>query len=867
MRITAPTFACPLMRPFGVGGDQRVGVSVLSAWTFDGTPVPVQELWKRFLRAVGPEVALDQAIPKSSSEWLLAGHAHAPEPVTELAVGVETAGVHKVLNVVGDRIWQGGVQSAPEPFERMPLDWSRAFGGEGFANNPLGRGFVAGDPEGALLPNVELHGRMIVSPSDRPEPAGFGAFGFDWPQRMQGLGTYDQRWFEEEYPGFASDIDWRVHNVAPLDQRIDAELQPGQTFVLHNLVEGQPRVELSLPDVVSRAFVYTDASNVQLEEVPLSLRTVWLLPDEQTVILAATGSRRVRSPLLSDFAGVVVGLDWSMLTRDLDHWAGALAKRVDTSEEGMLAMLDDAPFMPDGMAFPSLEEQEDLTLPGKSGALAANLHEGALRRREEALEKFADAGFEGGEELFPAPPPPGHGSEVPLPIRIEQARRREEEARARIERMRDEARAELEAAGIDPEVFFNENPKPGPPPVLVSQHLRLLEDAVREGRAAGMPTEVFEQQLQDPAFHAQLQENERRGREGYRRMAHAIEVLPAPRPDDARSAQRAFVEAAIRDRTSLREADLTGADLNELDLSGMDLRGAWLEGAELSNANLTGAQLEGAVLAKADLTDAVLKNTVLRRANLGRTRLLFTRLESCDLSEAILAKANLRAASFVGCDLQGADLAEATFEQTRFERCDLREVALINMSLVGVELVACQLVEATLVEVGLDGVSFQGSDLSKVTFVTCSGEGVVFAGAQLTNARVVSGCRFDGADFAGADLSQSALRGTSLRNARFDHAVLRGADFSQAACDGARFERADLRGALATECDLRGAYLRGANLMNVSLQGADLRGADLADTNLFAADLALVRADDATSLEGALVTRVRHRPLRPKEEA
>ena len=44
MRIVAPAFACPLARPFGVRGEQRVGVSVVSAWTFEGAPLPVQEL-------------------------------------------------------------------------------------------------------------------------------------------------------------------------------------------------------------------------------------------------------------------------------------------------------------------------------------------------------------------------------------------------------------------------------------------------------------------------------------------------------------------------------------------------------------------------------------------------------------------------------------------------------------------------------------------------------------------------------------------------------------------------------------------------------------------------------------------------------
>ncbi|HJL16979.1 MAG TPA: DUF2169 domain-containing protein [Sandaracinaceae bacterium LLY-WYZ-13_1] len=866
MRIVAPAFACPLLRPFGVRGEQRLGVSVVSAWTLAGAPLPVQELWTRFMRAAGAEAIIDQAIPKSASEWLLVGHAHAPQPVTELVVGVETWGGYKALSVVGDRTWRNGVPTAPEPFTRMPLDWSRAFGGEGFARNPLGRGYTTGDPEGVALPNVELHGRMIDSPSDRPEPAGFGAFGIDWPQRTEGLGTYDRQWFERDYPGFAADIDWRVHNVASLDQRADAELSPGQRFVLHNLVEGRPRVELALPEVVARCFTYADKSTPSLEEIPLSPRTVWLVPDEDMLVLVSTGSRLVASPLLSDLAGVLVGLDWSALPREREHWSAALAARLDKSEDGLMQMLDDAPLMPEGMSFPGFEDQaEDLTLPERSGALAANLHQGALLRREEALRQFAEAGFEGGEELFPEPPPPDQGSKAPngqqIKSAMEEAERRKQEAEEHLASVREEARAAFEEAGFDP-ALLEAGPKPGPPPVLASMHIETLEQAIREGREAGLPTEVFERQLQDPAFHRQLIDQEHQGREAYRRMAHHQEELPEEPPADARAAQRERVEAAIRDRSSLSEQDLTCADLNELDLRGMDLRGAWLEGAELSGANLTGALLERAVLAKADLTDAILNNTVLRYANLGRARLLFTRFEGCDLGEAILAHANLRATSFASCDLHGADFGEARFERTRFDRCDLRKVVFLQMSLAGVELSDCVLAEATFVEVGLDGVSFHRCDLSQAALVTCSGEGVRFDDARLINTRFVAGCAFDGADFRGADLSRATLRGTSLEGAHFTGAVMTAADLSEARCAGARFERADMRRVLATECELRGAVLRGANLMEAVLQGADLRSTDLSSTNLFGADLALVHGDDVTTLEGALCTRMRVRPFR-----
>ena len=73
------------------------------------------------------------------------------------------------------------------------------------------------------------------------------------------------------------------------------------------------------------------------------------------------------------------------------------------------------------------------------------------------------------------------------------------------------------------------------------------------------------------------------------------------------------VEAAVRDKTCLRLADLydanlSGADLRRANLYGANLRGANLYGANLRRANLYGADLYGANLRGADLRGAELSN-------------------------------------------------------------------------------------------------------------------------------------------------------------------------------------------------------------------------------------------------------------------
>ncbi|MCZ7684356.1 MAG: pentapeptide repeat-containing protein [Sandaracinaceae bacterium] len=605
--------------------------------------------------------------------------------------------------------------------------------------------------------------------------------------------------------------------------------------------------------MAARCFTYRDEEARDLSEVPLALRTLWLVPDEDMIVLVFHGSEEVSSMLASEVRGVLCALDDPDRPRDLEHFGRALARRLDR-ELGGAEMLDDGPLMPEGMRFPDFQARaEDLTLPERRGALEANLRAGAELRRQEALRLFSEAGFEGGEELFPPQAPPAP-SKAPLTEQIREAFAEAERQRAAAEEktaaMRAEAMAELEELGLDPALF--ERPHVGPPPILAAQHLAMLEEVVRDARAAGVPMEAFERQLEDPDFHRELLEKEVMGREAYRLSAHHTEG--APEVDlDRRDAVRAFVEAAIRERASLARADLTAADLAELDLSGMDLTGAWLEGANLQKANLSHARLDSAVLAKADLSEAVLSGTSLRRASLGKARLLWTAVDRCDLEEAILASADLRGARFSRSSLAGADLSDVRLERTSFAECDLGAVTFLRMSLADTVFSACKLEECNFVEVCLDRTSLTRCRLAKSVFVTCTGEGTALYEADLENARFVSGCVFEDCDFRRARMPRSTLRGGRFARSFFDEADLSESDVSQGVFSEARFYRADLRRALATECDLREAMMAGANLMLAVLQGSDIRGADLRGTNLFGADLALVHADRATSLEGALV--------------
>src|SRR5690625_7103733 len=100
--------------------------------------------------------------------------------VRQMDVKLSVGSRSKTVRVFGDRIWQQGVMSDPQPFSVMPLIYEKAYGGSVEADgqvivaeerNPEGTGCSGGrtarDMEGQLLPNREGIGR--ASCSGRPE--------------------------------------------------------------------------------------------------------------------------------------------------------------------------------------------------------------------------------------------------------------------------------------------------------------------------------------------------------------------------------------------------------------------------------------------------------------------------------------------------------------------------------------------------------------------------------------------------------------------------------------------------------------------------------------------------------------------------
>jgi hypothetical protein len=204
---------------------------------------------------------------KPSTDVALVGHARAPRAGTrELDVGLCLGPLEKRVRVMGDRFWVStlGVKSAtrPEPFEKIPLTYERAFGGWDRSNpnpqkhefeprNPVGTGFRSRRgkfEDGVRLPNLETPGLHLNSYHGRPAPAGFGFTSPNWQPRARFAGTYDEKWVKDRMPLLPKDFDSRFFNAASAGLVAPGYLLGNEPVLLENASAGG-RLAFYLPGI------------------------------------------------------------------------------------------------------------------------------------------------------------------------------------------------------------------------------------------------------------------------------------------------------------------------------------------------------------------------------------------------------------------------------------------------------------------------------------------------------------------------------------------------------------------------------------------------------------------------------------------
>ncbi|EYF05503.1 DUF2169 family type VI secretion system accessory protein [Chondromyces apiculatus] len=872
MRVIKPQRLSVLQRVFEIRQERFLALGLTAYLPFDAPELPLPEvaMWQEIPKQLGKDVALDEVLPKPRGEVLVFGKAFAPggQPRPVFRARVLVGGLEKVVFVVGKRRWVRGVPSEPEPLTELTLGWDKAFGGPGYAANLAGMGIAPVEVQGEkvhLLPQVEDPRHLLKSPNDRPPPAGFGLLDPTAPERSTKSGTYDAAWLENEFPGFARDLDPEFFMVAPLDQRLPGFFQGGEAIEVEHLHPEAAILKSHVPHLTARCFIARGTEAGALEEVSTRLDTLVLLPNIRRMVAIFRGVARIETDDAADVKCLLGAFEHRKAPRPVEHYQAIHAQRLD-KKQGLLVALRDRDLLPEvDPAAPALPDEtiSDMgDLLQREGVFERRSRERAQRELDQARLSVRALGKDPDElgiarEVPPAEAPPKLDELPEYMAQVEQeANRIEAEAKAKQEESLAQARQKLAEHGLDLDEVLERAKKEGggPPKFRADEHLDRMRETAATARELGAPIEAFEAQIEDPAFIAKLRKLEEAGLVSYRTLAHHMTPAGAL-PDEAREALRRRVSEARAAGTSMTGWDLTGADLSGLDLSRASLKEALLEGADLRGCSLASADLTGAVLVRANVEGVRFAGADLQGANLGEILARGADFEGARLEKAVLYRGELAQAKFRGADLRGADLFEARLPGADLTGVIAEEVFFYECDLEGAVFDRARLPKATLLRCRMAGASFAEAILEGTGAVEVQARGASFRGVRARNLRLVLVCDLGKADFSDAELGSSTLRGVLLPGANLARIQAEGCDLSESDLRGAKLTGANLKGARLMRTDLTEADLSDTNLMEAMLQNAKTAGASFQRANLFRANLMGAVGDTRTSFQGAHVVR------------
>ena len=934
LRVIKPLLLGFLCRTYRRDG-HRLALTGLVGFPFSDPDVPLSEqaLWQKIGPLLPKDGVWDEGIPKDRGEVLLNARCHGPggQVVSSRRVVVRVGPVAKALDVTGDRVWtrERGIlrRSDPVPFSSMEIDWTRAYGGPGYAANPVGKGFPGESPEDPLpLPNIETPAHSLLSPADRPAPAGLGPLGLMWSPRSGRIGRYRAGEIGNEPPPLPENSDWTLYNQASPDQWLPGAFEGGEPYRLEGLHPDKDLQEGRLPRIgVKSVVTMKDGSAV---EVPLSPETLWLFPDLEIGVMIHRGSIPVASDDAAEVASVLLAAEDPGEDRPVEHYLSVRDRRAGRDPKD-LSRFSDVPLLPGRLENDPRARMLDVeshlaSTPSTAGEKIGRILEAKKEKIDRALAAIPAS--EG--------PSPSGGSPAPqdlLKKALEDGKAKAEKALSAVRNapakslldLVNEGREHLAALSdpgafaeakirealdrIPPEVLDKANmdretllqglmrkpeapPKPqGAPGMDRLDALRRKVQALREEAEARAPGGLPPEKRQD--FEETLSRIDR-SREKLEASGVAEKLSgsllrtlhyfhpPFPDPERARRG-RTQVEEELRRGRTFRNMTLRGADLSGLDLSGCDFSECDLLGADLSGSELSGARFSGAWMAHARLSAARLDRADFSGAGLGCAELSGVRGEGANFEKCVLA-----GAVFDGCALSegrfsGAELFQAQFHGASFRKCAFPGAKFMRAGRLpfpspaageesGERLLfreadfsGSDFTKALFMKIDFDRCDFSGAVLSGATFLECAGPETQFAGATLHKTAFPNATDFSRSRFEGADLTMANLRELDLTGADFRGATLTGADASGASLKGARLSGARAVGARFLKADLQYADGRGGDFRQALFLKADLRFADFSFGSLYKAGFTGAQIDGTTLWDRALIGKTVLPGLRP----
>ncbi|CCG20115.1 pentapeptide repeat protein [Taylorella asinigenitalis 14/45] len=818
MKITKPTSISLQVRPYRWRGESRIGLSILVMVDASSlTPVLETEskLWDTAKAEMDCGGAIEYGIPKVNPEFLVSGKAFSAFSPSnnELDVTVKVNDKTKQLRVFGDRLIQDGKISKAEAFEEMSLNWSNSYGGEGYSNNPLGKGWISESQsnEPKYMPNVEHPHDLIIDLKKEYKTYNFGPQNMTWPIRFEKIGNFSEEWKKLDFPGFFPDMDPTIFNAAQSDQIWDdLDFLPNNCqFAVTNMNSEKQIWRGVTPAWNGKCYVVLQKdknSNEELLQATLRLKTLWLLPNLEKYLLIFQESIPCWYEDGSEIKHILAALEWSYSPKPEEHYLYFISLREDHYSSALTAYKDED-LLPENVDYKGLTPE-----PNSLGEMSEKLikYQEYIKRisREHLKEMGLNADYYLPQEVGPQP----RANLKYLPEKQKWQDDRADQLRLHFEKVKEARKKFLLTNGSDKELNeltgsdkFYETVKRDFDNLDSNKDLSHTKFSKYQGLVKNLNTNVdprlerLEKKALSMSSHYDL--------EGFKLTDNAIKC--------SRDSLINRVDSKL---------DTTGLYLSNIDLSNLVFKNLDFSLTIFRNVNLSNSTFENCVFNDSAFSFANFDNTSFvscefKSPNFSQTHLTNATFHKSSFEKFVTLNNEIENSNFVSCkfkdcmwqdtNLKDSKFFECTFEafmvlESQLINCDFTNSELVRGSLSACKVLNCKFCESYITRFALTNIELSYSDFSKSRIKALS----VISEAPLKNINFSESfiensslrklnfieCTFNSASIINSELSFSSFENCNAKEIQIPDSVLRVCtfdmvDFSNSNFIGGTFTR------------------------------------------------------------------------------
>lgn len=807
-----------------------------------------QELWKTTNLNLAKDEILDFGAPKHRGEFLIYGSCYSPESTRGIGVYVKVANISKTLVVMGRHSWTTFGVSETEYFKSIPINYSNAFGGEGYLLNPLGKGYAANTNNQIELPNIVDPNYPITDKSDRPQPAGFTAYPIMWPQRMQHLGNVNNNYFVESWPHLPKGTNPEFFNSAPMDQRLTGFFKGNEEFTIKNMHHKNQTQNSRLPGMRARIFVVQKLKNGEelFKELAAKAETLWLFPNQEIGTLLYRANTEVADEEYSDVNYLYAA--WERLSEDpkpIEFYFQQFNNEINPPQEVAAPPPDTIPpqeLIPEAIIETpeaALEETPPPVNPQLDNAIN-ELKE--LEAKLNAQLKSANIDIDAAKKnlLQKASSPMAPATDLDSMMKQLETNNADLMKKFNI------------SADDKAKILAKSTPQASPPP---------SQDIISKLKASGVNNPEFEKSL----IELEQLNQSLAPKEEDKPEIKEVESIEPPKQEPL--PESVLLAPPLTAGDVLQKYKIN-KNLSNLDLSNLDLSKMNLSGANFENSILENTLFKESILNKSTFTNSRLNSANFSKASLSGAMFSESYAASATFNQADLSSIGISNSDFSYCNFNEVNLKQAELEQSNFESSDFTKSQAVQLVTTNCIFTNCNLnnanfskstlCQADLSSANLDHTDFTSIFAPELKLFGATGSKTCFKAANLDNSRADETTQLTKANFTsatistatweGIELSDSNLTSTMLDDSNFSRCIFnnvilelssaKNANFSKAQltkCDLNRIDlfKGSLRRAVLNEVDLRYSNLFGVDFYRAKLINTDLNGSNLKKTLLF----------------------------------